>query len=81
MTEPSDGGADKTGWVLPMDGEVNHPRKPRRRWYQYSLRSLLVLTLLVSVGMSYVAVRMQRARRQKEAVEAIRACLQIDGEA
>ena len=42
--------------------------EPRRRWYQYNLRSLLVLTLLVSVGMSWVAVRMQRARRQKEAV-------------
>ncbi len=41
------------------------------RWFQYSLRSLLLLTLLVSLVMSCVAVRMQRARRQDEAVEEI----------
>jgi hypothetical protein len=45
--------------------------KPKLRWFQYSLRSLFVLTLLASIGMSWVAVRMQRARRQREAVEAI----------
>ena len=45
--------------------------KPRRRWFQYSLRTLLLLMLLVSIGMSWVAVRMQRARRQREAVKGI----------
>ncbi len=46
--------------------------KPRLRWFQYSLRSLLVLMVLVSIGMSWFAVKMQRARKQKEAVEAIK---------
>jgi hypothetical protein len=49
------------------------PDKPRRplRWYQFSLRTLLVLVLLASVGMSWFAVRMQRARKQREVVAAI----------
>ncbi len=46
-------------------------RKPRRRWYQYSLRSLLLLMLLASIGMSWFAVRMQKSRRQQDAVEAV----------
>jgi len=45
--------------------------KPKRRWFQYSLRTLLLLMLLASIGMSWFAVKMQRARRQREAVEAI----------
>ncbi len=51
---------------------AQHVGRPRRRWCQFSLRSLLVLMLLVSVGMSYLAVRMQRARRQSEVVETVR---------
>ncbi len=49
------------------------PEAPARklRWYQYSLRSLLLFLLLVSLGMSWVAVRMKRARRQEGAVEEI----------
>ncbi len=43
------------------------------RWrFQYSLRSLLLVMLLASIGMSWFAVKMQRASRQREAVEAIK---------
>ena len=45
--------------------------KPRRRWYQYSLRSLLILMLLFSLFMSWFAVKRKRALAQKKAVEAI----------
>jgi hypothetical protein len=45
--------------------------KRKRRWYQFSLRALLVLVLLVSVGMSWFAAKLEKARRQKEAVQAI----------
>jgi hypothetical protein len=51
---------------------MSETRKPRRRWFQYSLRSLFLLTFLVSLGMSWFAVRMKRAREQGEAVEWIR---------
>lgn len=45
---------------------------PKRRWFRYSMRTLLVLMLLVSAGMSWMAVKMRDARRQREAVETIR---------
>ena len=45
--------------------------KPRRRWFQYSLRTLFVLALLACIGMGWVAVEMQRVRKEREAVEAI----------
>jgi hypothetical protein len=48
----------------------NRP-KPKRRWFQFSLRTLLVFVLLVSIGMSWFAARMTKARRQKKAVQAI----------
>ncbi len=45
--------------------------KPKLRWFQYSLRSLLLVMLLACLGMSWVAVKRQKARRQKAAVAAI----------
>jgi hypothetical protein len=45
--------------------------RPRRRWFQYKLRTLLIAMTLASVGMSWFVARMQRAKRQREAVEAI----------
>jgi hypothetical protein len=51
---------------------MSEPRKSRRRWFQYSLRSLMLVMLFTSLGMSWFAVRMKRAREQKAAVEEIR---------
>lgn len=48
-----------------------NPAKPKRRWLQFSLRTLLVFMVLVAIGLSWFASRTQQARRQKEAVEAI----------
>jgi hypothetical protein len=45
--------------------------RPRLRWFQYRLRSLFVLTLLVAIGMSYVAVTIQEQRRHHDAAVAI----------
>ena len=44
-------------------------RKPR--WFQFSLRALLLFVLLVSIGMSWLAVKLQRARQQRETVEEV----------
>jgi hypothetical protein len=46
------------------------PKRRRRRFLQFTVRSLLVFVLLVSIGMSWFAVKLARARRQREAVEA-----------
>jgi hypothetical protein len=46
---------------------IAEPPKPRLRWYQYSLRSLFVLTTLVAIGCSWLTVTIQNQRRQKAA--------------
>ena len=45
--------------------------QPKLRWYQFSLRSLLLFVLVCSLVCGWLGVRMQRAREQKQAVEAI----------
>jgi hypothetical protein len=44
---------------------------PELRWFQYRLRSLFVLTTLVAIACSWLAVTMQNQRQQKAAAEAI----------
>ena len=45
---------------------------PRRRWLQFSLRTLMVLVLVLGCGMGWFAYELQQAQRQRDAVEAIR---------
>jgi hypothetical protein len=45
--------------------------KPKLRWFQYSLRTLLVFVTLCAIPCSWLAVKMQQAKRQREAVAAI----------
>jgi hypothetical protein len=45
--------------------------KPRRRWIQFSLRTLMLIMFLLGIGLSWMAAWIQRARQQKEVVEAI----------
>ena len=46
--------------------------RSKLRWYQCSLRTMLVLVLLASIGLCWPTLRMQRAREQKKHVQAIR---------
>ena len=48
----------------------SRPTKPKRGWYQFSLRTLLLLVVLASIGMSWFAVKRHRAEKQRAAVEA-----------
>lgn len=43
----------------------------RRRWFQFSLRTLLLFVLFFSVGMSWLGVRIRRAERQSLAIATI----------
>lgn len=45
--------------------------KRKRRWYQFSLRTLLIAVLLLSLAFGWLAARMERARG-RETVDAIR---------
>ena len=49
---------------------MNEPR-PKRRWHQFSLRTLLLAVLVLSLPLSWFAVRTEQARKQRNAVEAI----------
>jgi len=51
---------------------MDQPRT-RRRWFQFRLRTLLVAVVVVSLPLSWFAVRMERARKQREAVEWVEA--------
>ncbi len=54
--------------------------KSRRRWSQFSVRTLLVLTLVVSLFFSWLAVETRRAQRQRAAVNALQAMGRYDYE-
>jgi len=56
-----------------MTDNNSDPPGPKRRWYQYSLRTLFVLMTLFAV---WLGLRIHRAQQQKEAVEAL---LKADG--
>jgi hypothetical protein len=56
---------------LPLGESKPDLSRPKLRWCQYSLRTLLLGVLLASIGMSWFTPRIQRARKQREAVEAI----------
>ena len=45
---------------------------PKLRWYHFSLRSLLLFFLFCSIPFGWLGMRMQRAREQRQGVEAIR---------
>jgi hypothetical protein len=47
------------------------PIVKRRRWYQFSLRTLLVAMVVVGTVLGLLGIRLQRARRQQEAVVAL----------
>jgi Leucine-rich repeat (LRR) protein len=57
--------------VQPAEPDVSD--KPKRRWYQFSLKTLLVVLTLFCIGPGgYVTYEQKKARRQKAAVAAIK---------
>ncbi len=44
----------------------------KRRWFQFRLRTLLIVFLVLSLPLSWFAVRMESTRKQREAIAAIR---------
>ena len=49
------------------------PPKRKRRWFQFSLRFLLIFTAIVGVGCALLAHRIEHKCREQDAVEAISA--------
>src|ERR1700694_4735083 len=47
------------------------PPKRKRRWFQFSLRSLLIFTVIAAVALGWLGKKIEQKRGQREAVEAI----------
>jgi len=50
---------------------MNEPAKSNCQWLQFRLSTLLVAVLLLSLPITWVAVKMEKARRQRAAVDEI----------
>jgi hypothetical protein len=48
------------------------PLKRKRRWYQFSLRTLLIVVLIVAIPCALLGRKIERKRRERKAVDAIR---------
>jgi len=56
----------------PTTADQPAPRaKRRRRWLQYSLRSLLIFTAICAVGAGWLARRIEQKRREREAADSL----------
>jgi hypothetical protein len=44
---------------------------PRRRWFRYSLRTLLVFVTVACAGFGWLGLKMRQAQRQEELAKAI----------
>ncbi len=53
------------GYAIGMDA-----LKPKLRWFQYSLRTLLILVTLFAIPCSWLAVKRHQAQREREAAAA-----------
>jgi hypothetical protein len=47
------------------------PPKRKRRWFQFSLRSLLIFTLICAIASAWLGREIERKRKEREAVAAI----------
>ena len=45
-----------------------NPPKPKRRWYQYSLRTLFIITTLFALVCGWYAYEMQKAAKRRAAI-------------
>ena len=46
--------------------------QPKRRWYQFGLRTFFLGILVIAIGCGWFALKLQSARKQRTAVATIR---------
>jgi hypothetical protein len=56
--------------------EAVQPPKPKRRWYQFSMRTLLLVMLVLPTGVGWIGVRLNRARENWAAIATEQAALE-----
>ena len=50
---------------------MSNAKSTKLRWYQYRLRTLLLVVLLMSLPLSWLAVKMDRVKKERKAVAEI----------
>ena len=45
--------------------------KPRRRWLQFSLRTLMVVVLLVALPLGWIGILLERSREQERVLDTL----------
>jgi Leucine-rich repeat (LRR) protein len=56
---------------LGLKGRATRNPTMKLRWYQYSLRTLLIIVTIIAIFMSWFSVKLKQAREQKAVVEEI----------
>ena len=56
---------------MPTEPPKAEPPKRKRRWFQFSLRTLLIFTVVCAIGSAWVTRKVERKRKEREAVDAI----------
>jgi hypothetical protein len=56
---------------MEADPSKADPPKRKRRWFQFSLRSLMIFTMVCAVACGWLGTRIEQKREEREAVEAI----------
>lgn len=62
-------GAAKAAHESYTDGMTD--TKPKLRWFQFSLRTLLIFVTLFAILLNWIGPKIRQAKRQREAVVAI----------
>jgi hypothetical protein len=56
---------------MQIESPKPEPPKRKRRWFQFSLRSLLIFTTIVALGSGWFRAKIVKAQKQRAAIEAI----------
>jgi len=61
----------KDNAAMEAEQPISGPPKRKRRWFQFSLRTLLVFTVVVAIVCGWIGSKIEKKRRERQAVKAL----------